>query len=106
MNFLKTTIGISLLVLSLPASASWFTSKIDRVQALPNGNIAFWLTTIPAGLCGAPDNPLKAEVGQFGVDINGIKAFTSILLSASISQKDLDISVRDGACRIDSLTMH
>lgn len=97
------------LALSLAATTShagWFTSKIDRLQALPNGNIAFWLTTIPSGNCGASDNVLRAEVGQYGVDTNGVKMIGSIVLSASMADKSLDISVKDSACRVDSVTIH
>ena len=97
---------LAALVVSIPSQASWFTSKVDRIQILPNGNINFWLTTIPAGNCGATDKPLKAEINQFGVSPDGIKTFASILLTAITTKKDLDISVRDSECRVDSLTLH
>ena len=84
--------------------AEWVTTNLDRVQALPNGNINFWLTSNSAD-CGSHSTPFKVVLGQYGINESGLNSLKSFLLSAIATGKQLHVSVRDEQCLVDSVTL-
>jgi hypothetical protein len=97
-------LGTILTSISFTSSADWVSSKVDRIQALPNGNVYFWLTS-KTGECGSHQTPYKVELGQYGLTDVGINTIKSIVLASIATDKSLVISVRDELCRVDSLTL-
>ena len=91
--------------LSAQVNAEWVTSKIDRIQVLPTGNVNFWLSTNATG-CGSIAQSFKVEQNFFAVDSSGVKSMVSVLITALTADKYVGISVRDELCRVDSIILH
>lgn len=91
------------------ASADWITFKPEKIEVLPNGNLAFWALTGGSGLngCGSAAAPLRIDVDNYGVTTGAIKLFYSNLLAALIAGKSLDVSYYPlNSCRVDAITLN
>lgn len=101
----KTIVLLSAIVLvSFPSLAAWIPSDVNRLQALPNGDITFWLSTNSEG-CGSHSTPFRIQLNTYGVNESGRDSMKSILLTAIAADKSLNVSVRDEQCFVDSITL-
>ncbi|WP_325892435.1 hypothetical protein [Grimontia sp. NTOU-MAR1] len=105
MKTLKLISTFFLMLVSSQALAEWVPAqKVDRMQVLPIGNINFWSSSTNSD-CGSRTNPFKVEINQYGVNADGLKMFSSVILSSIVADKALIISKRDDNCRVDSVTL-
>lgn len=110
MEIFKLILLSTVLMLAASNALSWdgfFETKFDRVQVLPSGSVNFWRMDILSTACGSQAKPWTVRDTIPGVDVNGIKGMTGILLTALTADKTITLhQTPDNFCGVDAITLH